>query len=304
MVAGLGNTFTKFNLRPLSNMKNSKCVACLILLILLVCLQNSLAQRIPAPSSKATITNQIGFCDVKVEYGRPNVRGREIWGHLVPYDQVWRTGANYPTLISFSDTILFNSESVLPGKYSLYTIPNPEEWTIMLNNNTQLWGSFGYSQEEDLLHVSVKPENTTFSESFHIYFADVFENRATLVLHWGSIQVKVNLVTDHRQQVIDLLDDHQSDTDKDWGLYWKAAQYLYNINGDLKMAEEWIDRSLALEENWMNLWTKALLLAKQGKYNFAQSFGMKAQDLCKKNEPYCSYYETYEMQIESWITQR
>ena len=138
------------------------------------------------PSPPATAKGTIGKMDVEVNYHAPSARGRTIMGDLVPYGQVWRTGANNATTISFSSDVKVEGKSLPAGKYALFTIPGESEWTIIFNKVTEQWGSFNYDEDEDALRVSVKPSKTgEFVETFHI---DVVGDGVTLA--WENTMVK------------------------------------------------------------------------------------------------------------------
>jgi hypothetical protein len=111
----------------------------------------------PDASQHATITQRVGLTDVSIDYSRPNMRGREIFGGLVPYGKVWRTGANSPTKIKFSDAVKIGGQDVPAGEYAFYTIPNQDEWSIILSKNLKLWGAYGYKPDADELRVTAKP---------------------------------------------------------------------------------------------------------------------------------------------------
>ncbi|MFN3316104.1 MAG: DUF2911 domain-containing protein, partial [Raineya sp.] len=132
------------------------------------------AQELPQASPVSKLEQRIGLTDVSVRYSRPSVKERKIWGEVVPYRTIWRTGANACTVISFSDNVSINGQNVPAGEYSLFTIPTENEWTIILNKNTKLWGSDGYKQEEDVLRFNVKPEmNAPFTETMLFAFDNI-----------------------------------------------------------------------------------------------------------------------------------
>lgn len=144
-------------------------------------------------SPNATVSQTIGTTEVLVTYGRPGVRDREIFGGLVAYDEVWRTGANESTVIVLSDDVMIEGEEVPEGTYSVYTIPGEDEWTIIINEKLS-WGT-QYDESMDHVRVTVEPEDSYFVEQFMIYFEDVSENSAEMVLHWDDTRVPVSIST-------------------------------------------------------------------------------------------------------------
>ena len=147
------------------------------------------------PSPNATVGQTIGTTTVTVGYSRPGVRDREIFGGLVPYDTVWRTGANEATTVTLSDDVMVEGERLAAGTYALFTIPGADAWTVVFNKTAQQWGAFRYDEAEDALRVTVEPMmDAPMQEQFEIRFADVSDSAATMVLHWDTVGVPVRLM--------------------------------------------------------------------------------------------------------------
>jgi len=144
-------------------------------------------------SPNAEVSQTIGTTEVLVTYGRPGVRDRDIFGGLVAYGRVWRTGANESTAIVFSDDVMIEGEEVPAGTYSLYTIPGEDEWTIIINEKLS-WGT-QYDESMDYARVTVQPEESYFVEQFMIYFEDVTDTSGELVLHWDNTKVPITITT-------------------------------------------------------------------------------------------------------------
>ncbi|MEX0648038.1 MAG: DUF2911 domain-containing protein [Balneolaceae bacterium] len=150
----------------------------------------------PRVSPNAEVSQTIGTTEVYVTYGRPSVNEREIFGGLEPFDVVWRTGANEATTISFSDDVVIEGETLEEGIYGLFTIPGEDgQWTIIFNNVSEQWGAFNYEDSEDVLRVEVNAEDSHFLEQMMIYFEDVTESSANLVIHWDETKVPVQIET-------------------------------------------------------------------------------------------------------------
>lgn len=241
----------------------------LICFILLFGVASIKSQSIPSESTKAVVTNKLGFGNVQVEYTRPNVNSREIWDGLVRYGQVWRTGADYPTFISFEDIVSVENEIILPGKYALYTIPGEIEWVVILSRNTKLWGAFGYNKKDDALRIKVVPEDGDHEESFLIYFSNTKSNSCDLVLHWEKVKLRINISVDIKDKVLENLNKKISSGEAKWGDYWKGARFLYTNKNEKSLAIEWIERSVTFEENWMNMDTYAKILHWNNEYDKA-----------------------------------
>ncbi len=156
-----------------------------------------MAQRGPRPSPGAMVKQRIGFTDVTVTYHRPGVKGRDIWGGLVPYNQVWRAGANEATFIEFSDDVKVNGQALPSGKYSFFTIPGEEEWTLIFNKATKrpgsdrdLWGlMYDGVKDQDALRLIVKPEAAPFQERLIYIFSNPSETSSDVTLWWAKLKV-------------------------------------------------------------------------------------------------------------------
>ncbi|PKD45177.1 DUF2911 domain-containing protein [Rhodohalobacter barkolensis] len=145
----------------------------------------------PRVSPNASVSQTIGTTVVTVTYGRPGVRDREIFGDLVPYDEVWRTGANESTVITFSDNVLVEGRELNAGTYSLYTLPGLEEWNVIFNSNLS-WGT-EYDPTMDVLRVSVDPQEGEFMEQMMIYFDEVTEESGHMIIHWEETKIPVQI---------------------------------------------------------------------------------------------------------------
>src|SRR5713226_895779 len=145
--------------------------------------------RTPRASQKQVVTQTVGFTDVTITYSRPGVKGRQIWGALVPFDKVWRTGANEATTISFSDDVTINGQALPKGTYSLHTIPGQAEWTIVFNNVSNQWGSFTYDPAKDALRVKAKPQSAPFAEWLTCEVPQLSADQATIAIHWENLSV-------------------------------------------------------------------------------------------------------------------
>lgn len=146
-------------------------------------------------SPNAIVGQTIGMTDVTVTYGRPSVRDREIFGDLVPYDAVWRTGANEATTITFSNDVMIEGQPLAAGTYSLFTVPGEDEWTVIFNSVAEQWGAYDYDEDNDVLRVTVEAEDADFSELMTFSFDEVGEMEGELVLHWDETAVPLTIAT-------------------------------------------------------------------------------------------------------------
>ena len=240
---------------------------CLVLLaaLPLVAQQQTAPQlRLPRPSQKASLTQTIGLTDVTITYSRPGVKGRQIWGGLVPYDKVWRTGANEATTISFSDDVMINSQPLPKGTYSLHTIPGRDSWTIIFNKTANQWGSFNYDAAQDALRVTVKPEKADFREWMSFDVPQLSTDSATVALRWENLAVPFTVSTGTTQKVlVDVRAAVAAAKPDDWRTPYRAATFA-NDNRMPDDAMRWLDQSIKINENINNLYLKARMQARAG----------------------------------------
>jgi tetratricopeptide (TPR) repeat protein len=219
------------------------------------------------------------------------MKGRKIFGDLVPYGKVWRTGANAATRIKFGDDVTVGGQAVKAGEYSLYTIPNPDEWEIILNKNVTS-GIGGYKAEEDVVRFKVKPiAMPTAAETFTMQFANVGASTADLHLRWDKIVVPVSIKTDVDTKIMGQINDLMN---KDNRPYYQSALYYSDNGKDLAQAIKWFDK--AIEQNPKGYWIyhqKANTLVKMGKKDEAKIVAQKSMDIAReeKNDDYVALNE-------------
>lgn len=219
---------------------------------------------LPRVSPHATVSQKVGVSTVSIDYHRPSVNDREIWGGLVPYDAVWRAGANDNTTITFSDEVSVEGESLAAGTYGLHMIPGESDWTVIFSTNSTSWGSFSYDEAEDALRVTVTPTAAPgFREQLVYGFQDVSDSDATLYLEWADLRVPVRMAFDTPALTIEHI---QAQLRHIPGFSWQgfnsAAAYCLRSGNDLEQGLTWADRSIGMNRNANNLFIKASLLDK------------------------------------------
>lgn len=238
--------------------------------------QEALAQfQMPALSPKATVSQTIGLTDVTITYSRPGVKGRAIWGSLVPYDQVWRTGANQATTFAVNDDVLIEGQKLAKGTYSLHTIPTPGNWTIIFNKVADQWGSYNYKQDEDALRVSVTPGTGEFVERMRFTIEDMTDSTAQVVLAWEKLQVPFKIQTNTLAKSLG-----SAKATFGWRPLFAAAQTAAQAK-NMEQAFKYLNASLAIEENFQNTGTKAKWLAEGGSKKDAIAAAEKALVIAK-----------------------
>lgn len=233
----------------------------------------ALAQQVdlPRPSPNATVSQMVGVTKIEIHYSRPGVKDRKVWGDLVPYGEVWRTGANENTTITFSTPVKIGGKELPAGTYGLQTIPTQGDWTVIFSKDAELWGAFSYKPENDALRIQTKPEAAEFRERMGFDFEDVTDNSAKVVLHWEKLRVPFTVEVDTPKLVLEKVRGSMR-----WQTPFQAANYCIQNNTCLDDASRWLDASIALQENFNNLRAKAMLLAKKNDTKGAVSFGEKA----------------------------
>ena len=221
---------------------------------------------IPRDSQHATVLQKVGITDIKVNYHRPLVKGRQIWGKLVPYDAVWRAGANENTTIFFSDPVSIEGKPLDAGTYGLHMIPGQTEWTVIFSKNYTSWGAFTYKQDEDALRVTVKPQPAEFLEALEYSFEDVKEDSSTLTMRWEKLVVPVKIGVNTEQLVqASLHKQLRGFAQYTWDGWDDAANYLLAHKLNMDDALNYCDRSIQVEERFDNLFTKSKVLMAMGR---------------------------------------
>jgi len=240
------------------------------------------ALEFPQASPAATVKQRVGLTDIEIEYSRPSVKGRKIYGELVPFGEVWRTGANSATKITFSTDVKLGGTAVPAGSYALFTIPGAAEWTIILNKVTGQWGSYSYDEKNDLMRVKAKPVAMTESlETMTIAIHEVRDDSAQLVIAWDKTRVPVKIETDIVAVLVPKIKAAMAAEGKK--PYFPAAMFYYEHNLDLKQAAAWIDEAIKEQPDalWM-IYRKGLILAKAGDKAGALAAAKQSLDLATK----------------------
>jgi hypothetical protein len=248
---------------------------------------NAQSLKTPQPSTTQTIKQDLGIGSVELSYSRPGMKGRKIFGDLVPFGKVWRTGANSATTLQFSDSVTIGGTRIAPGKYGLLTIPDKDQWTVIISQQTDVTSPAAYQQDKDLARLTVKPVNNTSPvETFTMQFANVKSNSADLQIMWDNTTVNVPITTDVESKVMAQIDNLMN---KDNKPYFQSAMYYMETGKDLNQALAWLDK--AIEQNPTAFWVyhqKANALAKLGRKDEAKTTALKSMNLAKeaKNDDY------------------
>jgi hypothetical protein len=269
------------------SIKALTAVTSLVALALALAAAPAAAQvEVPRVSQSAAISQTVGTTKIDISYSRPGVKGRAIWGGLVPYNEVWRTGANEATTISFSDPVSINGTMLPAGKYSLATIPTPEQWTVIFSKQQDLWGMYEYKPEMDALRITVKPQAAEHTEWMTISFPSVAPDSADVAIAWEKLRIAFTVKVDAVGLTISkaraavaaaAADDFQTP--------YRAANYCLQNDVNVDEAVKWLDKSIGIKATYGNLGAKARYLAKKGDTKGAIETAGKAIAAGKAAEP-------------------
>ena len=254
--------------------------------------------KLPQPSPSASVKTVVGVTAVTIDYHRPGVKGRKIWGGLVPWGQVWRLGANEATTITFADSVKVEGHDVPAGTYALFAIPGADKWTLILNKQAKQWGAFFYKPEEDLLRFDVQPQAGPFTEWMVFQIIPAGNGTATVEMAWETLRVPFRIETDADAMAWKSIDETLAGKPEP-GDYLAAAQWALQKEQRLDEAMTWVDRSIAGQEGFWNHEIKAKLLQKAGKSEEALVHLNKAIALAQGKAPK-EYITGLETLKEEW----
>jgi len=246
------------------------------------------AVNFPAASPACTLKQRVGLTDIEVVYSRPGVKNRTIFGGIVPYGQVWRTGANQATTISFSTPVKLEGVDIPAGEYAMFTIPGENEWTVIISKNAAQWGSFQYNEKDDVARFKVTPVTLAESiETFTIEFNHIRDESAVLNLVWDKTVVPIHVSVEVTSQLVPQIEAAMAATGKKSdGFYFQAATFYYNHDLDQKKALDWVNAGLADNPRiaYEMLHLKAQILAKEGDKAGAIAAAKQSTELAIKAE--------------------
>jgi hypothetical protein len=252
--------------------------------------------QLPRPSPNAGVSQTIGVTEVSVRYSRPGVKARAIWGKLVPYGEVWRTGANENTTIRFSTPVRIDGKELPAGIYGLQTIPGPDDWVVILSKDADEWGAFSYKPEHDALRFHVKPAPAAEPQEWMSFdFRNLTDTSAVLALRWEKLEVAWKIEVDTARQLVEAARTEQRFQDA-------AAAWCIQAGTCLTEAARWIDGSIAVEPTFSNQRAKARLLARQSDYKGAVAAGERALAAAHaaKQAPPPAQVADLEAQVAEW----
>jgi Protein of unknown function (DUF2911) len=263
------------------------------------------AVDLPRASPPATVIQTFGFTQVTVKYSRPAVNGRTIWGGLVPYGQVWRAGANEPTLIEFSRDVQVNGNALTAGTYALFILPEKkaprDTWTFIFSRNTKGWGAFGYDAKDDALRLTVPTGKSEPTERMTFDFPSVSDSSVTLSLEWekarANLAITAEFLETGKTNIAAGLPKAKADDPYAW---LQSARFYWTHSIDRKQALEWVDKSIAVKPLHVNLWTKAQWLAETKQFAEALAAGRLARAEAEKDPGLASQIPQMDKAMKAW----
>ncbi len=271
----------------------------LLTLVFILITATVMAQTLPQKSPGASVKQTIGLTDVEVVYSRPSAKDRKVFGELVPYNENWRTGANKATAITFAGDVNFGGKEVKAGTYSIFTIPSENEWTIILNSETELWGTNGYKEANDVVRIKMPAKKCEFEETFTIGFNNLTESSANLFFKWERTVVNVKITVDAEAAAWANIESKIQEVEGSWSAYTRAADYAVRTGKNLDQALEWTNKSLAMNDSWWTLWVQAQVYAAKGDYKSAKKSLKRSIELGNKEENW-GYGDTLNKLMEEY----
>ncbi len=245
---------------------------------------NAQALKVPAASPLQTLKQSFALSEIGIEYSRPSAKGRKVFGDLVPYGKMWRTGANASTKVTFGEDVKIEGTAVKAGTYALYTIPNKDNWELVLYTDLKLGSDFNnYKKENEILHISIKPKTLTDKvETFTINVTDITASNARIDLSWENTSVSFAVAADIDASIMTAIDKALNNDNKP---YYQAANYYYENGKDLKIALAWITKAVEMNPKapWVAL-LKAKIEFKMKDYTAAAATAEKVITVAKENK--------------------
>ena len=255
------------------------------------------AQDLPQPSPSTHLEQRVGLTHITLDYSRPSVNGRVIFGDLVPFGSHWRAGANQNTKVTFSKPVTIAGTDVAAGTYSLSMIPNKGTWTVILNTKTDMWGVDGYSQEQDVLRVEVTPQAIAPVETMRMSLENITVSNAEIVLDWSDVRIALPVELNTMELATANIDAAIAAEPENWRVYRNAANFYNQNNIELATALTYMEKSIALNpDSWYSYYLYAQVLAKNDRKKEAKKAASKALEMgraesAKNNAPF-NYADT------------
>ncbi|MEM1025968.1 MAG: DUF2911 domain-containing protein [Myxococcota bacterium] len=253
--------------------------------------------ELPQPSPAASVSQTVGLTTVSVDYSSPAKRGRVVWGELVPYGELWRTGANRATTLAVDKDVSIEGQTVPAGTYALYTIPDEDAWTVIVNRNAGAGGTNGYTEEKDVARFVVEPSEGPALERMRFVFTDTDASKSSLHLEWDGLRISMRIAADTEAHVEANI---ASAVASAWRPHVISARYLLENDGDLQRALELAESSIGIKEGWFNRWIQARVLHGLGKDRDARKQTKRALALGDDSGAFNFYSRQMKQALTDW----
>lgn len=255
----------------------------------------------PRVSPQASVSQTFGYTTITINYSRPSVHNRKIWGALVPYDKVWRTGANEATTIQFTTDVTIVGNKVSAGIYSLFMIPTENSWTIILNTESKIWG-LSHKPENDYLRFNIKPAQSRFTEQLQFCFSEVTDASCMVLMNWENTQISFVVTSDLSSQAYLKMKDAINKKPQDPSVYNACVKFAAEKEIFLDEALEWADKAIAFGGGYVSYFFKAKILFAQKKHLDALRTIEKCREVGRNDKNWDSFFtqvDFLEKQIKS-----
>lgn len=236
--------------------------------------------KLPALSPTSKLTQEFSTSSIEISYSRPSMRGRKIFGDLVPYGQVWRTGANSATKVKFGEDVILGGQEIKAGEYALYTIPETKEWTIILNKGVGNWGQFGYDTKDDIARFKVIPKmKDGNTQTFTITITNITYNTCNIEMAWEKTKIILPVKSNNEERLNTAIDKAINNPTLP---YFPAANYYFETNQKLDLAYSYVNKALENNPKAFYMWNlKARIAQKMGKKDEAIAAAEKSIETAK-----------------------
>lgn len=256
--------------------------------------------KLPEASPSKVVTQEVGVSKITLSYHRPGVKGRKVWGDLVPKEKVWRLGANEATTLELSHPAKVNGFDVPAGKYALFAIPKDNQWTMIVSRKNDQWGSYFYKSEDDVLRFGAKPETLAEAvEWFDIDTVPVSDRAVRVEVLWEKVRVPFTIEFDTQTLVWKQIDEKLANPAATWDEYLTAARYAMQTNTRFEEGLTWVDEAMRRKESFWNYELKGLMLHKLGRDEEAAPLMYQAAELAKGKAPQ-EYVDNVLREVASW----
>jgi hypothetical protein len=264
----------------------------------------SFGQKLPRTSPTAEVEQMIGLTEIEVKYSRPSVKGRTIFGEVVPFGELWRTGANERSILELEDDVKIGGKELKKGKYGILTIPGKEEWSVIFSTNTESWGTNDYDEKDNALVIQVKSEEAAFTENLLFYFDELGWDKGMLVLQWERTKIRIPIEVDVDTKAWAEIQEALKKNPEDATILRNAARYCADTKLRVDEGLKYIKKAQELKSSWFNLLIEARLYAVKKDYKSAKASAQKAIEMgeadAKERGSTFAYKKMIEDEMAAW----